>query len=321
MRRQKKNSKINGLLLIDKPVGLTSHDVVHRVRRILKTSCVGHTGTLDPMASGLMVLLIGEATKLSRYILEGNKGYDLCFELGKETDTLDITGKILQEKPVSIDKKKLSSAINDLQGRFHWPVPLYSATKVNGKKLYEYARSGESVELPQKEMNFWDVQIQETVHEASDTQGRVTLSCSKGSYVRTWVHELGKRLGCGAVLTNLRRFYCEPYELNQAVSLKTLEEFDEPNLLQNLQARGTFIEMSQALPHWRSCSVSGHNERLLCNGQISTYLKQHLGSYLTLDDEESDFKVLSSQRRDLLALIHFTPQKGFKIIRIFPQNS
>ena len=310
-RRKKGSSLIDGAILIDKPVGVTSHDVVSQVRRILGTRQVGHCGTLDPLASGLMVLLIGDGTKLSRYILEDNKGYELEFELGRRTDTLDVTGTVTDENPVDISQEILEKSIESFSGNFDWRVPLYSAVKINGKKLYEYAREGIEVEVPIKTMKFWDVQTL----EVSPTGGKVALTCSKGSYVRSWVDELGQKLGCGAVLTNLRRTLSFPYEISQAVTLETLKkEMDENECVEHLSA---FIPMSAVLPHWKTCSVSGHSQTLLCNGQISSDLKGRLGGFVNFNEPLPGVKVVSGQGHKLLALLHFTPGQGFQIGRVF----
>ncbi|NUN07430.1 MAG: tRNA pseudouridine(55) synthase TruB, partial [Bdellovibrio sp.] len=153
------NTQFNGLLLVDKPSGISSHDVVAKLRRILSTKAVGHSGTLDPMASGLMACLINEGTKLSQYILEGDKGYRVRAQFGLRTDTLDVTGQTLETRPVDLTRDQVLAAATALQGEMELEVPIYSAIKVQGKKLYEYAREGEEekVALPKKVMKFWEV--------------------------------------------------------------------------------------------------------------------------------------------------------------------
>ena len=155
---------MHGLLLIHKESGMTSHDVVAKARRVLKTKAIGHTGTLDPMASGLMVLLVGEATKLSQYILEQNKAYRLTAKLGETTDTLDSTGKITSTSDKVVSRDEVAKEIHQLQGDLQLPVPIYSATKVDGKKLYEYAREDKPVEVPIKKMTFFDLKIELCFH-------------------------------------------------------------------------------------------------------------------------------------------------------------
>ena len=166
---------MNGLLLVNKPTGMTSHDVVSVVRRALNTREVGHSGTLDPMASGLMVLLIGEATKLSSYVTEGNKSYEVGLKLGVTTDTLDTTGQVLTEKQVSSTDEDVQKSALALVGEMILPIPIFSAKKIDGKKLYEYAREGEAVEIPSKVMKFWNVETREN--------RAFHLHCSKGSFI------------------------------------------------------------------------------------------------------------------------------------------
>ncbi len=139
MKKIKPRTELHGLLLVDKPTGMTSHDVVSRIRRLAETKEVGHTGTLDPLASGLMVVLLGEATKLSSIVTEGDKAYEVQVQLGIETDTLDITGQILRQNPVSVDQDQVVRCASSLIGEIQLPIPLYSAKKIDGLKLYEYA--------------------------------------------------------------------------------------------------------------------------------------------------------------------------------------
>lgn len=295
--------ELHGLLPIDKPQGVTSHDVVARVRRLIGQKSVGHTGTLDPLASGLMVLVLGEATKLSNYILDGDKGYEVGFRLGVETDTYDITGQVLSEKPVTSSSEEVNAQVFSLHGSFNWQVPVYSAKKVEGEKLYEKARRGEVVEAPSKDMKFWDV--------AAITDGKYSLLCSKGSYVRSWVHTLGLKLGCGATMTSLRRFYSEPFRLEQSQTLEQLEE----DMKAGISPRA-FIDVSNALVGVKKLFVSGQDYTLLKNGQISHQLRRSL---VTAFDPEKDqiVQIVIRDSQKLLALIGLEPNKGFSVKRIF----
>lgn len=293
----------HGLLPIDKPGGMTSHDVVARARRLLNQKAVGHTGTLDPMASGLMVLVLGEATKLSNYILDGDKGYEVGFKLGVETDSFDITGQILNERPVASSPEQVKQRALSLQGDFNWAVPIYSAKKIDGEKLYEKARRGEDFEPPLKQMRFWDIQ--------STQEGHYLLVCSKGSYVRSWVHELGKELGCGATMTSLRRNYSQPFHLPQAQSLEQLE--DDVKLGQTPRA---FIEISRALVGVKRILVSGQDQVLLKNGQISHQLRRQL---VTSFDPEKDeiVQIVSRDSQKLMSIVGLDPNRGFCVKRSF----
>lgn len=305
-------SNLHGLLLIRKPTGVTSHDVIQQARRQLGTKEVGHAGTLDPLAEGLMVLLLGEATKMSSFVLEKNKQYELSLKLGIETDTLDITGKIVRESSAfSWSKTQVLEHAIKLQGDFTWEVPLYSATKVGGRKLYELAREGggSEVDIPRKPMSFWGLELLEG-DDSKNNIYRFRLNCSKGSFIRTWIHQLGQQLGCGAVMTELTRTYSAPYLLGHAISLEGLSE------RATLRETKAFIPMLSALPEFKSVRVSGASEALIRNGQISHELRRRL---IVSYNPESDLgvKILSQHPEELLALVGLEKDKGFVVKRVF----
>ncbi len=296
---------MNGLLLINKPQGMTSHDVVSRVRRILQTREVGHSGTLDPLASGLMVLLIGEATKLSAFVTEGDKSYQVGIKLGITTDTLDITGTVLTEKQIQCSDEQIYFAALNTHGEINLPIPMYSAKKIDGKKLYEYAREGEVIEQPSKIMKFWDV---ETKTQGKDIQFH--LSCSKGSFIRSWVQLLGEKLGCGAAMASLVRTKSHHYQLTDARSLEQLEALSSDEKLK------AFIPLDQALPGVKSVRVKGQDAILMRNGQISHSLRTQLISKFNPDTDDI-IQILPEQRGQILALVGLEKGVGFKIKRVF----
>lgn len=301
---------LHGLLLINKPSGMTSHDVVARVRRILGTKSVGHTGTLDPMASGLMVLLIGEATKLSQYILEQNKAYRLKALFGKTTDTLDITGQILSTSDQRAEPAEVTEQILKLCGPLELPVPLFSATKIGGKKLYEYAREEKEVQIPMKTMTFFDLKIE----SQTENEIEVSMRCSKGSFVRSWVHRLGEILQVGAVLSALVRTESMPYFLENAITLEELEQLKSPEFF-----RG-FIPMVATLPTSPLIRIKGQDQVMIGNGLISHGLKSQLiGAYRP--GQESLIKIVAQSTGELLALVGMEIGKGFVIRRVFRYDS
>lgn len=293
---------MNGLLLVNKPSGLTSHDVVARVRRILGTREVGHSGTLDPLASGLMVLLIGEATKLSAYVTEGDKSYHVSLKLGVTTDTLDSTGTVLSEKPVPVGPEEVVKAALALTGDFTLPIPMFSAKKVDGKKLYEYARAGESVEQPSKVMRFWNVN--------SVGVGEYSLSCSKGSFIRSWVQLLGERLGCGATMSGLIRTASHCFLLEDAKTLEQLESLGAASVSNLL------VPLDSALKGVKSIRVKGQDEGLMKNGQISHSLRSQLIARFN-PSEDRIIQILPEEKGKLLALVGLDEGKGFTIKRVF----
>ena len=301
--------KFDGLLLVDKPQGVTSHDVIARLRKILDRKDIGHTGTLDPMATGLMVTLLGEATKLSSYILGQNKTYELEVILGKKTDSGDRTGKVVEEQPVpDLTQQDFLRAGAELEGVFEWPVPLFSAVKVDGEKLYEKAHRGESVEsTPVKTMQFLHVKLL----SAEQERARYQVECSKGSYIRTWAEKLSEKLGTVGTLGELRRLRSEPYSVEDALTFEELEAGGEKG----------FVPLSRALPDATALTVSGMDQKLILNGQISKDLKSRLISSVRAPIEAKVFKILDrSPSPRLLALIGLDPGRGFEIRRVFKAN-
>ncbi len=307
---------MNGLLLIDKPTGLTSHDVVDRVRRILGIRGIGHAGTLDPLASGLLVLLIGEATKISDYLLNGDKGYELTIRLGVKTDSMDATGQVIRESAVDVPEEKIREAVLMAQGRLKLQVPLHSAVKVDGRKLYELAHRGERpAELPVREMNFYDLEIL----SVESPRVMLKMKCSKGSYVRAWADFVGDELGCGAVVESLRRTYSEPFSLDHAIDLEQLEKLWNEKTERHGRVLGpAWIPLKDALPHFRRIDVSGQDEHLLKNGQISGGLRALLLQGVRFGEALPPVRVISRETDDLLALL-MAPQPGqfYKIKRVF----
>ncbi|HEY8272802.1 MAG TPA: tRNA pseudouridine(55) synthase TruB [Pseudobdellovibrionaceae bacterium] len=299
-------STFHGLVLVRKPTGVTSHDVVARLRRILGTKSVGHAGTLDPLAEGLMVALVNEATKLSQYILEGDKGYHLKARLGVETDTLDITGQTLKTSPVTLAADQVREMGLQLQGSMNLKVPIYSAMKINGQKLYDYARKEQEVQVPHKDMNFWDMEFL----GFDGTQAEFSFRCSKGTYVRSWIELLGSKLGCGATMSALTRTWSDPYKLEQSIWLEDLEaDFKAGRPI------AAMIPMEMALPFVKKVRVKGHDQTLLGNGQISHELRSFL---ITLFDPQKDniIQVLSLTTGKLLALVGIEKDRGFVIKRV-----
>ena len=299
-------SETDGLLLIDKPADMTSHDVVARVRKILKQKSVGHTGTLDPLATGLMILVLGEATKLSDYLVMADKSYWMKIRLGMTTDTLDRTGQILSETACNFSHDEIAAEIKKLQGDFQWPVPIFSATKVEGKKLYEYGRKGEDVALPVKPMSFFDAKIE----ECGGHQARLSMSCSKGSFIRTWASQLGMALKVGGIIEELRRTKVGLYDVKDALTLESLEKGDLGKAL---------IPMAQALPNWKALIAEGKDARLVANGQVPRDLVNRLvfEQKQAFASHQPVFVKVINPAGALLAILAAEPGQGLKIRRVF----
>lgn len=302
------NGSLNGLLLIDKPVGITSHDVVSRLRRVLKTREIGHSGTLDPLASGLMVCLMNEGTKLSQFVTEKNKEYRLTLKLGQRSDTYDNTGEVVDVLTPVPDLNKVLEVAEGLQGRLLLKIPIFSAAKIQGKRLYEYARAGIEIETPEKEMNFWGLKIEDTSQFPELT---FVLSCSKGSFIRAWIHQLGEMLGCGAIMTQLRRTKTALFSIEQALKLDDIQGQQDI-----LSSRGAFIPLSEALSEIKSIPVLGRDLLLIRNGQISYDLKSKLISVFN-PEKDHYIQVVHKKTGSLLAVIALDSLKGFFIKRAF----
>lgn len=207
---------MHGVLVVDKPKGITSFDVVREVRRALGEKKVGHTGTLDPMATGVLPVCVGDATKISQFILESTKAYDATVKLGAVTDTLDAEGKVLETRPVpAITRELLEGALSKFRGTFQQVPPMYSAIKVGGKRLYELARAGEEIERKPREVTVYDLQLR----DFSADEVKLSVRSSKGFFVRSLAADLGEALGCGAHLCALRRTQSGPFTLAQAIPL------------------------------------------------------------------------------------------------------
>ena len=240
---------MDGLLIIDKPEGLTSHDVVARVRRVLGTRRVGHTGTLDPFATGVMVLLIGSATRLARFLDKDTKEYIADVRFGFETDTGDRTGtrKADGGSGIAVDAVDLERALAKFRGETMQTPPMYSAKKISGTKLYELARKGVSVE--RKAVNISINELEMVTDEGSIPESvfRIRVVCSAGTYIRTLAEDIGRELGVGAHLSALRRIAAGKFTIAQSISLDELKDLRDP--------ASALLPMEEALTHLPSYAI------------------------------------------------------------------
>jgi len=210
---------MHGLLLIDKPCGMTSHDVVSRVRRICNTRKVGHAGTLDPMATGVLPIAVGQATKALQFLLIADKSYRATLHLGVETETLDAEGAVVDETDVPTDAaEQLIDILPDFQGEIQQTPPMFSALKQNGVPLYKLARQGQTVEREARTVQIDRLQILSVTLPSVE----IEVDCSKGTYIRTLAADLGRVIGCGAHLSSLRRLRTGPFAVEQCTPLEVL---------------------------------------------------------------------------------------------------
>lgn len=225
------NSAVNGMLLLDKPSGFTSFDVCAVVRGMLHTKKVGHSGTLDPMATGVLPILIGSATRALDLIPSHDKTYVAGFRLGITTDTLDITGNVLSEQSAQVSLERVEETLSIFRGDILQVPPMYSAVSVGGKKLYDLARMGVEVEREARPVTIYRLTLDS--YDSVNSTGVLTVSCSKGTYIRTLIDDLGKKLGCGAVLTSLRRTEASGITVDRCMTLSQAQEFKDNGLLES----------------------------------------------------------------------------------------
>ncbi|MBW2510491.1 MAG: tRNA pseudouridine(55) synthase TruB [Deltaproteobacteria bacterium] len=300
---------MNGLLIIDKPAGMTSFDVVRQVRRMTKTRRVGHAGTLDPMATGVLPVAVGTATRLIEYLMAGDKAYRATLKLGSATDTQDSDGQVIEEKSwQDVDLASFSAAVENFIGDFEQLPPMYSALKKDGQPLYKLARQGIEVEREPRMVHVESL----TINEFSPPYMTFTVACSKGTYVRTICHDIGQILGCGAHMTDLRRLSCGRFDLAASHPLQVYKELSE-------QGRALpFLSLADILADWKALTVDGVILERLQNG-----VAPHMAD-LEGDEPVAGDKVRLIAEDKLVAIARYTPEDeskrsgDFELLKVFP---
>ncbi|WP_075183006.1 tRNA pseudouridine(55) synthase TruB [Pantoea sp. 1.19] len=222
-RPRRRGRDIHGVLLLDKPQGLSSNDALQKVKRLFQANKAGHTGALDPLATGMLPICLGEATKFSRYLLDSDKRYRVIARLGQRTDTSDADGSVISERPLTFTPEQLNEALESFRGETQQVPSMYSALKYQGRKLYEYAREG--IEVPREARAITVYELLFIRHEGQELE--LEIHCSKGTYIRTIIDDLGEKLGCGAHVTLLRRLQVATYPVAQMVTLDALRALAE----------------------------------------------------------------------------------------------
>ncbi|EGR1981576.1 TPA: tRNA pseudouridine(55) synthase TruB [Vibrio parahaemolyticus] len=223
MARRRKGRPINGVILLDKPTGISSNDALQKVKRIYFAEKAGHTGALDPLATGMLPICLGEATKFSQFLLDSDKRYRVIAKLGERTNTSDSDGEVVETRPVDVTLEKLEACIEKFRGESDQVPSMFSALKYQGKPLYEYARKG--IEVPRESRKITVYEI--ILHRFEGDEVEMEVHCSKGTYIRTIVDDLGETLGCGAHVTMLRRTAVAKYPYEKMVTLEQLNELLE----------------------------------------------------------------------------------------------
>ncbi len=215
---------MTGIVIVDKPAGWTSQDVTARLRRVFGTRRIGHGGTLDPMATGVLPVFVGRATRGVEFFEHADKTYEAVLRLGTVTDTQDSTGTVLEKRPAAVTEAEFRDILPKFTGKIAQVPPMYSAIKVDGKKLYELARAGKEVERKPREITIFSLELLEFSGETA----KIRVHCSKGTYIRTLCHDIGAALGCGACMETLRRTAAGEYTLADSVELDTLLNAERP---------------------------------------------------------------------------------------------
>lgn len=247
---------MNGIILIDKQSGVTSRDVVDEVGHILKTKRIGHTGTLDPMATGVLVLCVGNATKISDLITSYDKEYVAEVTLGVGTDTLDIEGAILEKAKVEVTKEQVEEVLKTFIGKSEQQVPIYSAVRVNGKRLYEYARKNIEVELPKKNIDIYELSMISDLEIISgNVKFQIKCHVSKGTYIRSLIRDIGLKLNCPACMSSLRRIKQGDFLIEDCYTIGDVES-----------GQYKMLQIKDVLPNISEVIIDSETEKKVKNG-------------------------------------------------------
>lgn len=295
---------IHGIINVYKEKGFTSHDVVAKLRGIVGQKKIGHTGTLDPDATGVLPVCLGKATKLCDLLTDKNKTYEAVLLLGKTTDTQDITGEVLEEKSTeALTEEKVREAIEGFIGDYEQIPPMYSALKVNGKKLYELAREGKVIEREARPVKILDIQIL----EIDLPKVRMEVSCSKGTYIRTLCHDIGEKLGCGGCMESLIRTRVSTFRIEDAKTLDEIETLKQEGKLAEL-----LVPIDAMFPFYPKITVKDDWKAFAKNGNPLDLkmLKEACGQ-----DEETQVRLYDESGKFIA--IYQWKEKKYHIVKMF----
>ncbi len=275
--------KVDGILILDKPLGLSSNGALQKVRWLLNAEKAGHTGSLDPLATGVLPLCFGEATKFSQYLLDADKGYETLMQLGLTTTTADAEGEVLLRREVTVGRADIEAKLPQFRGPIQQVPPMYSALKRDGQPLYKLARAGEVVEREPRSVTIARLELLACEGE----QARLAVDCSKGTYIRTLVEDLGESLGCGAYVAELRRTQAGPFNLAQSVSLETLEQLHAEG---GPEAIDSFLmPPDSGLEHWPLVHMTEHSAFYWLRGQPVRAVDGPAFGWVRVQDHEQRF--------------------------------
>ena len=282
-RRRNKGRNVSGILLLDKPVGITSNLALQKVKRLFDANKAGHTGNLDPMASGLLPICLGEATKVSGYLLDSDKIYLGTIKLGERTNTADAEGEVIETRPVeNIDEARVREVLAQFIGEQEQVPPMYSAIKQNGQPLYKLAREGIEVERKARKISIFSIDLL----RLSDSELEIEVHCSKGTYIRTLAEDIGEVLGCGAHLSALRRTQSGPFDMQHVVTLPELEQLAEKG---TAELDKLLQPMESALIDWPQVSLTEHMAYYLRQGQAVQVPQAPADGWVKIFAEDQQF--------------------------------
>ncbi|NOT65571.1 MAG: tRNA pseudouridine(55) synthase TruB [Methylotenera sp.] len=285
-KRIKKN--INGVLLLDKPIGYSSNQALQKAKWLLQAAKAGHTGTLDPLATGLLPLCFGEATKFAHYLTDADKTYFATIKLGITTNTGDAEGEVITTKPVNVSQAQFEQACAQFGGEISQIPPMYSALKHEGKALYEYARAGVEIERKSRLITIHSITQNAFEHDVAS----ITVTCSKGTYIRTLAEDIGNALGCGAHLIGLRRTATANYNITQTI---TLEQFEAMTTEQRIAA---LMPLDSAVLHLPAITLDADSSFYLQQGQAIWQSGKIPQGLIRLYNEQAQFLGLGEQQSD-----------------------
>lgn len=303
---------INGVINVYKEKGYTSHDVVARLRGILKQKKIGHTGTLDPEAVGVLPVCLGNATKLCDMLTDQNKEYIAELLLGYETDTQDMTGTILNQTEVSVSEEQVRNVIASFLGKSEQIPPMYSAIKVNGKKLYELARAGIEVERKAREIEITELEIK----ELKLPYVTMRVVCSKGTYIRTLCHDIGARLGCGGAMNSLKRSRVGRFRVQDALTLAQIESLRDEGTLS-----AQIVKVDEVFSSYPACVVGNEWKKLLENG--NAFYKEHVINVVgakesCMTEKQKQPVRVYDEEGGFYGIYTFAPdKKRFEVVKMF----
>jgi tRNA pseudouridine55 synthase len=274
---------MDGIINVFKPEGMTSFGVVSEIRRLTGTKKVGHAGTLDPDAVGVLPVCVGKATKVIEFMIDKDKSYRVELILGKATDTQDKSGRIIYEKPVSSSFQEIKEVIESFTGNQEQIPPMYSAVRINGKKLYQLARKGIEIERKPRKVTFYKITVLDIARVGDCVNVLMDADCSKGTYIRTLCHDIGQKLGCGGHMGRLIRTRSGSFLLDDAYTLETLKRLSEQ---QKISA--ALLGMDKAVLHFPAISVSEPQAKKLKNG-LSIRYDNLENSFHRIYDKEKNF--------------------------------